>query len=237
MLPIPQQYIGSMCEVKSMENEFLSAGRIIKIDHDALEISAGEGGFMQLLQYRVPVKLFILNAKLEDKILVGLTYLSTDNFLRVEDVRSLSDFERRGAFRVNSGVPGKIFTIMSEAARRAFDQRLEQLSPEEADALLESTFLDVRVADISLSGVRLQSPRPLKPGERYGLEFTPLKENLMFFMEVRRIIKMPDDSVNYGCSFFDVPERQMDALCRDLFQLQRLEKNRRRNTALNIDGS
>lgn len=235
MLPIPQQYIGSMCEVKSMDNEFLSAGRIIKIDHDALEISAGEDGFMQLLQFNTPVKLFIHNSKLEEKILVGLTYLSTDNFLRVEDVRSLADFERRGAFRVNSGVPGTLFPIMTEEEREAFDERVKESPPAQAEALLEETFFDVRVADVSLTGVRLQSPVPLKLGDRYCLEFTPVKDEMVFFLFVQRLIPMPDGSIHFGCSFFDVPERQLDALCRDLFQLQRFEKNRRRNTAAHIE--
>lgn len=234
MLPIPQQYIGSTCEVKSMENEFLSSGRLIKIDHDALEISAGAAGFMQILKYRLPVKLFIHNAKLEEKILVGLTYLSTDNFLRVEDVRPLAEFERRGAFRVNSGVVGKLSPIMTEEERKAFDKKVEALPGPLADQLLDETFFDVRVADISLTGVRLISPKPLTEGDRYYIEFTPIRDTLVFFLQVQRIIHMPDGSINYGCNFFDVPERQMDLLCRDLFQLQRLEMNRRRNSAAHV---
>lgn len=234
MLPILQQYIGSTCEVKSMENEFLSSGRLIKIDHDALEISAGANDFMQILRYGLPVKLFIHNPKLEEKILVGLTYLSTDNFLRVEDVCPLAEFERRGAFRVNSGVVGILSPIMTDEERKAFDAKVEALPGSLADQLMDETFFEVRVADISLTGVRLVSPKPLHVGQRYYIEFTPLKDTLIFFLQVQRIIDMPDGSVSFGCNFFDVPERQMDLLCRDLFQLQRLEKNRRRNSAAHV---
>lgn len=235
MLPIPQEYIGSMCEVKSMENEFLSAGRIIKIDHDALEISAGSEGYMQLLKFKLPVKLFVYSSKLEDKILVGMVYLSTDNFLRVEEVGPLAAFERRGAFRVNSGVPAKLFTIMTEEEQEAFNKRVDEAPPDVAEALMEKTIIDVRVVDISLTGVRVQSPIPLSVGDKYGIEFRPLNDDLIFLLHIQRIIKKLDGSVSYGCVFYDVPERQMDALCRDLFQMQRLEKNRRRNTAAHIE--
>ncbi len=234
MLPIPQEYVGSMCEIKSMSNDHLSVGRVIKIDHDALEISAGADGFMQLLQYRYPVKLFVHNSTYEDRILVGLTYLSTDNFLRVEEVQNLVDFERRGAFRVNARVVGKLFALMTEEEGAAFDKKLASLPPLEADLLLAKTKFEAMVVDVSLTGVQLRSPHRLRVDEKYGIEFTLVKEALTFFIRVERLIQTPDGQEHYGCSFFDVSERQMDSLCRDLFQMQRLEKNRRRNTAAQI---
>lgn len=234
MLPIPQEYAGSTCEVKSMTNDFLSVGRIIKIDHDALELAAAPNEFMQLLKYKLPVKLFVRSSKYSDRILVGNVYLSTDNFLRVEDVRKLQDFERRGAFRVNSSTRGQMFRLMNATEQQAYDTKMAQATPEEADKILEATFFDVRIVDISLTGLRIVSPNKLTPGEKYGVEFTPLNDLMTFFVTVERIITQRDGSVQYGCSFYDIPERQIDILCRDLFQLQRIEKNRKMNSAAQI---
>ncbi len=228
MLPLPQEYIGSTCELKSLDNRLIALGRIIKIDYEALEIAAFEDEYMQLIQYRLPVKITVHNL-LGDRILVGITYLSTDRFTRLEEVKPLQDFERRGAFRVNSGVTGILSPLMTESQRQAFENKLETLPPEEAAALQEATFLQVGVVDISLTGVRLKSPRPLHEGERYHLEFKPVKNNMVFQVWVQRIIRLPDDTQQYGCSFIDISQKQSDVLCRDLFTLQRQEKNRRNN--------
>ena len=229
MLPLPQEYIGSACELKSLDNRLIAIGRIIKIDHDALEIAAAADEYMQLIQYRLPVKITAHN-KLGDRIMVGITYLSTDRFARFEEVQPLQDFERRGAFRVNSGVEGTLYPIMSEEEHREYEEKLATLPADEADALQEKTYLHVRVVDISLTGIRLDSPVHLSEGSRYFIDFKPVDTSMTFGLMVERIIRMPDNTQQYGCRFLDVNERQSDALCRDLFTLQKIEKNRRNNT-------
>ncbi|MDL2252573.1 PilZ domain-containing protein [Ruminococcaceae bacterium OttesenSCG-928-I18] len=229
MLPLPQDYIGSTCELKSLDNRLIAVGRIIKIDHDALEIAAATDEYMQLIQYRLPVKISVHN-KIGDRILVGITYLSTDRFARFEEVQPLQDFERRGAFRVNSGVDGILYPLMSEGERTAFEEKLASLPADEASALEEKTFIHVVVVDISLTGIRLNCPIYLHEGERYFIDFTPVDTEMTFGLVVERIIRMPDDTQQYGCRFLDITEKMSDALCRDLFTLQKLEKNRRNNT-------
>ena len=228
MLPIPHEYIGSICEIKTLDNVHLTMGRIIKIDHDALEFSNALDDRMALLQYRLPVKIVVHGDNLKTITLAGTTYLSTDNFLRTEDVKLLEAFERRGAFRVNSGVTGKLFRFMTAEEQLRFDQELEAATPEEAEELMEKAYTEVRVMDVSLTGVRLASPIRLQPGHRHFLEFALVEQVMNYGLRVERIIHMPDESEHYGCTFFDVSERQIDALCRDLFALQRIEKNKRR---------
>lgn len=232
-IPLPQGYIGSLCELKSLENDLLATGRIIKIDYDALEIAAeNEDETLRLFQYRTPIKIFVLNDKLENRVLVGITFLSTKLFARFEEVKPLEDFERRGAFRVNCGADGRIYAILTGAEQQDFDRRIGAAAPEEQQALMDKLYTPVRVVDISLTGVRLVSPVPLRRGQRFCLDTTPLKTPMTFHIRVERVIRMPDDSEQYGCRFFDLADRQSDILCRDLFQLQRLEKNRRQNSAI-----
>lgn len=231
MLPLSPKYAGSTCELKTMENDLLTVCRIIKIDHGALEFSAGKSGRMPLIQYRQPVKLLIHNAVLKDQVLVGSAYLSTNTFLRVEDVRPLSNFERRGAFRVNTGFEGRLYPFLSEQQQLEFNLLLEQATPEETQKLIDASYSEVQVMDISLTGTRLKTKQKLMLGENYYLEFKMFDENKRFGIKVQRIIEMKTGAEQFGCTFFDMSDSAVDALCRDLFQLQRLEKNRKSNAA------
>ena len=215
-----------------MSNDLLAVGRIIKIDTEALEVSASDGERMPLLQYRTPVKIFVHHSKLPARIQVGVVYLSTENFARLEEVKPLQDFERRKAFRVNTNVTARLTALMEEEEQEAFDAALEAATPEEAEKMLALCELEVRVMDISLTGIRLQSKKVLPQGTRYYIEFVLLDNAMSFSLRVQRHIKMPSGDTQYGCIFFDFSERQMDDLCRELFQLQRFEKNRRRNASI-----
>lgn len=231
-LPLPQSYIGSMCELKTLENDLLAVGRIIKIDYDALEIAAlNHGENLRLFQYRLPIKMFVHNEKEGDQVLVGITFLSTKLFARFEEVKPLQSFERRGAFRVNTGVEGRLYPLLDPEERAEFDQKLDEAELAEQESILEQFYTKVRVVDISLKGVRLATPGPLHRGERWCLDCTPLAQPMTFPLYVERAIKMPDESIQFGCSFIDITEKQSDLLVRDLFQLQRLEKIRRQNAA------
>lgn len=230
MLALPREYVGSTVEIKSLTNDLLAIGHIIEIDHEALEIAANDDERMPLLQYRLPAKILVHSSKHGDQVLVGITYLSTENFARLEEVKTLQDFERRGAFRVNTGAQGKLFPLMSDAEQAAFDDKVAASTAEEAEALLAGICTEVRILDISLTGVRLQSPIPLQERARYYIEFALLGKTMGFCLEVQRVIQTPEGPPQYGCRFFDFSDRQIDTLCRELFQLQRIEKNRRRNT-------
>ena len=175
MLAIPQEYSGSLCEVKSLSNDLLAVGRIIKIDQGALELASNDNERMPLLQYRMPVKMFVYNSQEGTRILVGIIYLSTDNFVRVDEVKPLQDFERRGAFRVNTNVSGRLSVLLSDEEQARFDAALAAATPEDAEKMLLDSSVEVRVMDISLTGVRLQAPVKLQQGARYMLEFRLLQ--------------------------------------------------------------
>lgn len=234
MLALPQEYVGSLTEIKSLTNDLLAMGRVIKIDQEALEISGDEGERMPLLQYRTPVKLFVHNQKEATRIQVGVVYLSTENFVRIEEVKSLQDFERRGAFRVNTNVTAKLTAFMDDEQQARFDEALNAASPEKAEEMLARTEIEVRIMDVSLTGIRLSADTVLAVGNRYFIEFYLLDVAMSFSIKVQRHIKMPSGDTQYGCIFFDYSERQMDILCRELFQLQRFEKNRRLNSASSV---
>jgi hypothetical protein len=234
MLALPQEYIGSLCEIKSINNESLAVGSIIKIDNEALEVAAAEGDRMPLLQYRTPVKMFVNNLRLGTFILVGIAYLSTENFARIEEVKPLQEFERRRAFRVNTDVMGEMSLLMTETELAALSAEPAGPGGETHGEAAFSDIVAVRIVDISLTGLRLQTDSRLRPGARYYVEFKLLGKTTGLCLRVQRRIESPGGSLQYGGIFFDFSERQMDMLCKDLFQLQRMERQRRANSAAQL---
>ncbi len=229
MLPVSSDYLGASTEVRSLANNaVLATGKIIKIDHDAIEIAAERGNFMQLLQYKMTVKLYVRGKTDAQQmvVLAGVVYLSTGNFLRIEEVKTIDEFERRGAFRVNSIGEGKLYPLLNEQQRAQYEARLQSMYPTDAKQLLSREYVDVRVMDISLTGVRIASRVPLSALERYRLDYAPLKAVMNFSLRLQRLIHMPGGTEHYGCSFYDMSNFEKDLLVRDLFQMQRMEKNR-----------
>lgn len=227
MVTISPRYIGTMAEIKSIENEHLAVCTVINVEGSAIEFAAGDRDYIPLIEYRQPVKMILRLSGTTDLILIGVAYLSTNTFLRVEDVQTVSDFERRGAFRVNLYDDGKLFPFLSDKEQQEFDEKMEQASPEEAKKLLEASYIPVQIIDLSLTGVRLRSNEKLRVNTDYFLEFMLLDHLKNYALRVERLIHTPAGEEQYGCSFFDMSRRMEDALVRDLFQLQRLERNRR----------
>ena len=232
MLALPHEYIGSACEIKSMTNDLLAVGRVIKIDNEALELASGSGERMPLLQFRTPVKMFVYNERHHTRILEGVAYLSTENFARIEEVRPLQTSERRGAFRVNTNVSAHLVAALTREERETMEQTLLTAAPDEAERIRARQAFDVQVRDISLTGMRVQSGIVLPLSARFNTDFQLLDTPMSLCLLVRRLIGMPSGEIQYGCIFFDYSERQKDTLCKELFQLQRVEKSRRRSPYL-----
>jgi hypothetical protein len=227
MLAVPQEYIGAPCAIRSMNNERYGEGQIIKIDNTALEISVNEGDFMVLLNYRTVVKLVISPLNMQSKIYTGVVYLSTKNFARIEEIKTIDEFEKRGAFRVNTSVNCKISLILAEEEQIELDAKLNSLPQDKKAKLNVLSEAEADILDISLSGIRVSCDAKLEEGQRFSVEFDLQGQTQVMCIRVQRVIKMQSGAVNYGCVFFDFTERQMDNLCKMLFQIQREEKLKR----------
>lgn len=231
MLPLAQEYVGSRCDIKSMTNEFFTSADIIKIDKDALEFSVGEGEVMALLKFRETVKIFVHNRNLPPQILTGVAYLSTVNFARIENIKPIEEFEKRGAFRVGTNVEGDMIRLMDEEEQEEFDIRLAEADEQTAEKMQESIKFKAKVIDISLTGMRISTQVKLEQNLRYYMEVELLEQPITVFLRVQRVIKTRKGEVQYGCVFFDFTERQKDRLCQILFKLQREERYRREKAA------
>lgn len=216
MVPLSEKYEGSMCEIKTERNDLLLTGIIGVIDDDGIDIISADKEHLPLIPYQKAVKISVFNTKLGFRILMGVAYLSTDRFLRVVEVETLKEFERRTFFRVNL----KISAMLQRLEGNKQDKSLPE------DRVGEP--LEVSVENVSLSGLLFSAEVPFMMGDLFEMEFTIFKTPLVMKCRICRIEEVDETNERYGCQFVDYTQRQTDILCRDLFQLQRLEINKRR---------
>ncbi len=217
MLALPQEYTGAMCELKSMDDFSVGVGRLIEIDHDAIGIAALEGERIPLLQYRRRMKMLVRKGDLFS-IMVGMVYLSTNTFVRFEEVVAFEASEQRNAFRVRTQLEAALYEVEKEPK--------EGQEPQMAQ---EAKRIPVEVMDLSLTGTRLLSEVELKKGVDYQLEFRLMQSSLSFLIRVQREVANKAHRRQYGCSFVEMNDKQSDILCNKLFELQRIERSKRRN--------
>lgn len=215
MAILTDEYKNSVCEIKSMRNDLLTTGRIYSITDDNIEFVHPEDDKMPLLPYNTPVKIGVFNSRHGFRMLAGVVFISTDLFLRVSNMKTLQDFERRGFFRTSLSLESNAYPMPGKDS----DMSQEEIRP-----------FKVLIEDISLSGLQFSSQDPHNMGDELAVEVQIFKKKMMFHCRIMRQAKESDTRHYYGCSFFDQTERQIDDLCYDLFQLQRMEISKRRNS-------
>lgn len=214
MIPLSTKYEGSVCEIKSEQNDLLVAGIIFRVDAEGMDVVDASGEKMLLIPYGKTVKISIMNNRLGFKMLMGTVYTSTNQILRLVDVESLQNFERRAFFRVNVKMKAFLYPYIEE-----FNGEI----PEGCEPT------EIRVENLSLSGLLITTTRMFHLGDAVIIELQIFKDILRLNCRVCRL-DVPDGHRNqYGCKYFNITQRQTDKLCGDLFQLQRIELHKRRS--------
>lgn len=222
MVVLSDAYKNSVCEIKSVHNDLLTTGRIYSINGDNVEFVHPEDDKMPLIPYNTTVKIGVFNAKQGFCMLMGTVFISTDIFLRVTNIQTLQEFERRGFFRMRVNLPSKIYVLNQEASKEG----KQALSQEEQDEAMRPIM--VNIEDISLSGIQVSLDQMLEIGTPFSVEVQIFKKKMMFHAKIKRMAREHNGRWFYGCAFFEQTERQIDDLCYDLFQLQRMEIKKRR---------
>ena len=205
MQPLSQEYLLSVCEVKTLENDFLMTGVITQITDDYLQLGSYRDDRLPLVQFDKPVKILIHNLKAGFRVVAGTAYLSTDKMLRVVGVESLQDFERRGFFRVPARLAGKVMLKNPNTTEFSDD-------------------LDVSIENISLSGFLFsfsQQDKSLSIGDTLLLVLKLPTGMMQISCRVRRTECWDTKRPRYGCEFFDYTQKDADKLCFYIFELQR----------------
>lgn len=201
-LPIKKGYEGSVCEIKSMDNELIAIGRIkevtpkyIKINSDKIEL--------QIIDYGTPIKINVFNAKIGFRVLVGSIYTSTPMEMSVDSVYNLVEKERRSFFRVNVNMPSTI--IYSKSPTDEF--------PTEANVV---------IMDMSLSGLKFKTKCEFEVNSVFAVELDlNNRKKSVFQCRILREIETREDVNYYGCEFIYSKSEDADILCSYLFKKQR----------------
>lgn len=201
-LPIPREYVGSVCEIKSMDNRLIAIGRIKDVNIENIKIS-NDKTELKMVDFGTPIKINVFNNKAGFRVLVGSVYTSTRVEMTVDGIYNLVDKERRNFFRVDMSIAAKIFY------KKSLDD--EFMSEENATVL-----------DMSLSGIKCKTKCKFDIGKTFYLELDLNgKKKSIFQCRVMRINKDQFDNYHYGCEFVYSKSEDADLLCSYLFKKQR----------------
>ncbi|HEX3037510.1 MAG TPA: PilZ domain-containing protein [Oscillospiraceae bacterium] len=203
MLPLSEQYLGSPCEIKSLSNEVILTGLLNDISDDCLQITNAPEK-LPIIHCNTAVKLNIYNNALGFRVLVGTVYLSTAEFIRIVDVQTASDFEKRNFFRVKVNLQATAYLVHDD---------VQENTPVE--------LFPITVSDLSLGGLAFKTDKDLQPDDHLVVKINIESQNMSLLCKLKRIIPSPDTNIGCGCEFIDNSGRQFDLLCRYIFDCQR----------------
>lgn len=214
---LSKDYEMSVCEVKTMDNDLLMSGYVSNITDEYLQLACYKEK-LPLLKFELPVKISIHNAKRGFKVVVGVVYISTDEVLRIVNVETLQDFERRAFFRVMVNMEARLMQLPDEFDDIAVDEIEE---------------IPVTVENLSLSGLLfypIDETKQLFIGDRYMIELPLPVGTLNFNIRIRRYEEREGKPKKYGCEFYNYTQKQSDRLCNYIFEIEREIIRKRKNT-------
>lgn len=197
---IAQSYRFAFCELRTMENDLLTKGQIIKVGSDFLEVS-NDLGSASLSRYVGKVKVVINHKEEDTKVLEGNLYIPTMEFFRIIDVSTLAEKEQRNFFRVNVNIQAQI-----------------KVEPRGGGLLRP---YDVEVVDLSLGGALLRGSMLLSRHTRLVLEFTLHGKSIQHPATVVRCLRISEYQYGYGIQFDDMDDTTANTICQYLFRRQK----------------
>lgn len=205
MLPIPEGYLQSPCEVKAMDNKPILTGYLGAIEKNGIQI-LNRLEPLPIVHCNTTVKISVFNSDLGFRVLVGKVYLSAPEFIRISDVQTEADYEKRNFFRIRVDIK----------AEASFETSEDEVLPKEEFAV------PISVRDLSLSGMYFTSPRKLKIDDRLSVRLRLGDASTVLNCKVVR--KLAVDRAfedGYGCEFLNNSGPTGDLLCKYIFDCQR----------------
>ena len=206
-----------LCELKTESNYFLASGYVSKVTDEYIEVQSKHGD-MPILQANLRVKIYLNNEEAGNIVVMGTVYLSTKEFARIIDIRTLSEYEKRNFYRVEVLEQTTVF-LLHKGPEKDHDGNTVWLVVDSFPAV---------IFDISLSGAQIRSSRliPKNSYLRFGLNINNILVNYNCVIRRRRELKK--GIYQYGCEFYECPSRDIDRLSRYIIEKQRklIRRNR-----------
>lgn len=215
-----------MCELKTMDNEFLGIGKIssYNLSDNSLEIVSCDGSSMPSMRYETKVKINVFGSKRGFLGLEGYVYIAHNSFWRLYDVASLGENERRSYFRIK--------TSSRAEAEEITEREQSENDGEESDA--QPVKYLCTVTSVSISGVLIVIDNPscnFRVGTMLQINaFTVGESSQLFTLRCR--VKRAENNERLGkllgCEFTDLNDKEIQSLCQAIFAQQRLEIHRKK---------
>lgn len=184
---LDQSYTEAYCELKSVHNESLASGKIIKIGDDFLEFSNDEG-VKSLLRYEKHVKVVVHHPTQGIKNIEGILYVPTMYFFRVVDIKTRSMKEQRNFFRVAVSLPARLALVArSGGILRQYEGTIHDISlngaivnTRGAIMLKQEIILQFKIQDmdISLPATIIRSANQMNQEIGYGVAFSEISDHV-----------------------------------------------------------
>lgn len=204
---------GSTCEVKGLNNTLLGTGTLKTNIDGTLEV-ADDAGHLPPLAVNTKVRLLIHARKGGTKVVEGKVDRSAGGVLRVRVTESVADHEKRRFFRQSTDHSA---TLLSP--RGMMDAQGEEMPPK----------LPVRVKDVSICGLLIESSRPLSIGDGLQIRMTLVNNELETFpISVTRLVRQQDGKYSYGCEIVGITPRLEQRINAFVLEQQREQIRRSR---------
>ncbi len=197
---IDEEYRFANCELRTISNDLLTKGKIIKIGSDFLEIS-NELGSTSLNRYEKRVKVIINHAYLESKVIEGDLYIPTMEFFRVIDTKTIMEKEQRNFFRVNVNIDA-----------------VAGVGPRGGGPIKK---YPVIINDLSLNGALMITNTIIAQRAKIELTFEIDNNELILDGQVVRCRLNSDNMYCYGVRFIDIDNANSNLICQYLFKKQK----------------
>ncbi|MGI5978977.1 MAG: PilZ domain-containing protein [Oscillospiraceae bacterium] len=215
-------YVGSVCEVRTMENDLLLAGRLraVLLDDNgeqAIELVSLDGGEMPNAAYGMIVKISIFSGKAGFLSLGGRIYITYATFWRINDIKTYGENERRDYFRIKTRTVAKVTGPLRDGMENAPTYKCNVTSISLSGTLIavkDENCLFHEGEEVCISGLKVEEDRN---SDIFNVRAT-----------VRRIAQQSTGERLYGCKFIDMPEKDTDRLCQAIFAKQRIDIQNRR---------
>ena len=199
-IKIPNEYEGSICEIKTTDNTFITTARVASLASDKVKVSV-KNRAVKSLAFGTRIKINIINSKLGFRAVEGSVFTYSFGELTITDVYSIAESERRKSLRV----------YMNTSARAVFDSEIPG----------KKSHAEIIVKDMSINGVKFTSRQHFDMGT--DLLFT-LDLGRRKYMDINwTVIRRGSESGSEGLSYIarlDNPAGREDEICSFLLQKQ-----------------
>lgn len=193
---LDKSYLNTVCELKTLENELLTKGKIIKVDDTFIEIS-NDFGVDSIIRYEKNVKVNIHHPVNGLCVIEGVLYLPTMQFFRVIDFKTLSMKDQRNFFRVSTHLNAKCGILTKSGGVL----RTHECS----------------IHDISLGGVFIKSESIFALNQTITLSFMIDNHKIDVQGTVVRLKPIGYPQIGFGIMFDNLSSKNANIICQYLF--------------------